>query len=257
METVLNFLADNYLWFMIGAGILLLALLGFIFDGRKKKKEEGNAQLPQGGQVNTVQNLNAQAMQQQAVQGQPVAPAQPVTGVPTAPAQPTLEGLDAQVPQANPTGEALTFGPVDASAPAEPAAEEEEKLVIEMPNGSLSEEVLESAPGIPQQPVEAAPQESAPLTIEQAVGVESSMPSQANQIPIQESGPSPVMAAPEMSMEPTMAAPEMPAAPAEPMPVSMTPEPAAPAPVAPAQPEPVAPAQPVAPQPVYQNTIQQ
>lgn len=250
MDTLLNFLADHYLWFMIGAGFLLLALIGFMADGRKKKKAENAAQLPQGGQVNTVQNLNAQAVQQQA------AVAQPATSVPQAPvAEPSLAGLDAQAPQTNSTGEALTFGPVDAASAETPAAEEEEKLVIEMPNGSLSEEVLESAPGVTQTPVEAAPQESAPLTIEQAVGVESSMPAQTNQIPIQESGPSPVMEAPDMGMEPAMAAaPEMPAAPAEPMPVSMTPEPAAPAPAAPVAPEPVAPAE---PQPVYQNTIQQ
>ena len=38
MDTVLNFLADHYLWFMIGAGFLLLALIGFIVDGKKKKK---------------------------------------------------------------------------------------------------------------------------------------------------------------------------------------------------------------------------
>lgn len=40
MEEVLSFLADNYKWFMIGAAVLLFALIGFIVDGRKKKKNE-------------------------------------------------------------------------------------------------------------------------------------------------------------------------------------------------------------------------
>ncbi len=37
MDSINNFLADNYLWFMIGAGVLLVALIGFIVDGKKKK----------------------------------------------------------------------------------------------------------------------------------------------------------------------------------------------------------------------------
>ena len=40
MDSILNFLADNYLIFIIVSGVLLLALIGFIVSGRKKKKGE-------------------------------------------------------------------------------------------------------------------------------------------------------------------------------------------------------------------------
>lgn len=237
MDNVLNFLADNYKWFMIGAGVLLLALIGFIVDGKRKKKDDSSntpASLPTNGQVNTVQNLNNQAVAQTpagpaqtnvAAPAQPVAVQAPVEG-------PSLDGLDAPASAPQQGGETLTFGPVEA-APAE-----EEKLVIEMPNGSLSEEVLESAPAVLTEAAPTVPE--APLTIEQAVGVESTTPAVGGQIPMQESGPAPVMEA----------------APAEPMPVSMTPE--APTPAAPAPaPEVAQPAPMPTPQEVYQNTIQQ
>lgn len=237
MDNVLNFLADNYKWFMIGAGVLLLALIGFIVDGKRKKKDDSSntpASLPTNGQVNTVQDLNNQAVAQTpagptqtnvAAPAQPVAVQAPVEG-------PSLDGLDAPASAPQQGGETLTFGPVEA-APAE-----EEKLVIEMPNGSLSEEVLESAPAVSTEAAPTVPE--APLTIEQAVGVEPTTPAVGGQIPMQESGPAPVMEA----------------APAEPMPVSMTPE--APTPAAPAPaPEVAQPAPMPTPQEVYQNTIQQ
>ena len=39
MDKLLNFLADNYVYFMIGAVILLFALIGFFVDGKRKKKK--------------------------------------------------------------------------------------------------------------------------------------------------------------------------------------------------------------------------
>lgn len=40
MESVMNFLAANYMWFFVAAGILCFALIGFIFDSKKKKNNE-------------------------------------------------------------------------------------------------------------------------------------------------------------------------------------------------------------------------
>lgn len=40
MESVMNFLADYYIWFFVGAVVLCFALIGFIIDARKKKKNE-------------------------------------------------------------------------------------------------------------------------------------------------------------------------------------------------------------------------
>ncbi len=42
MDKVLDFLANNYIYFLIAAGVLVLALIGFIFDSKKKNKEENN-----------------------------------------------------------------------------------------------------------------------------------------------------------------------------------------------------------------------
>lgn len=46
MENVLNFLADYYLYFMIGAVVLLFALIGFAVQGRKKKVVDENPMTP-------------------------------------------------------------------------------------------------------------------------------------------------------------------------------------------------------------------
>lgn len=40
MDSVMNFLADNYIWFFVASGVLLFALIGFIIDSKKKKKNE-------------------------------------------------------------------------------------------------------------------------------------------------------------------------------------------------------------------------
>lgn len=48
MDSILDFLANNYLWFMISGAVLLIALIGFVVDGKKKKKviESEEIQLP-------------------------------------------------------------------------------------------------------------------------------------------------------------------------------------------------------------------
>ncbi len=40
MESVMNFLADYYIWFFVVAGILCIALIGFIAESKKKQKNE-------------------------------------------------------------------------------------------------------------------------------------------------------------------------------------------------------------------------
>ena len=40
MESVMNFLAENYIWFFIAAGVLLFALIGFLIEGKSKNKSE-------------------------------------------------------------------------------------------------------------------------------------------------------------------------------------------------------------------------
>ena len=40
MESVMNFLAENYIWFFVAAGVLLFALIGFAIDSKRKSKSE-------------------------------------------------------------------------------------------------------------------------------------------------------------------------------------------------------------------------
>ena len=40
MDSVMNFLAENYIWFFIAAGVLLFALIGFLIEGKSKNKSE-------------------------------------------------------------------------------------------------------------------------------------------------------------------------------------------------------------------------
>ena len=40
MESVINFLADYYIWFFVAAGVLAFALIGFIIDSKRKKKND-------------------------------------------------------------------------------------------------------------------------------------------------------------------------------------------------------------------------
>jgi len=42
MESILDFLANNYLYFMIGGGVLLMALIGFLVSDKKKQAKEEN-----------------------------------------------------------------------------------------------------------------------------------------------------------------------------------------------------------------------
>lgn len=66
MEGILDFLENNYIWFLVAAVILLFALVGFIVDSkRKQKKMEGNfegtgntAPLANEVPVSPVENVN-------------------------------------------------------------------------------------------------------------------------------------------------------------------------------------------------------
>jgi len=40
MESVMNFLADYYIWFFVAALVLCFALIGFIIESKKKQKNE-------------------------------------------------------------------------------------------------------------------------------------------------------------------------------------------------------------------------
>ncbi len=278
MESIMNFLADNYKWFMIAAGVLLVALIGFLVMGKKKKgNESAPAPIPQNdfNQMGTMQQMQAQ-------------PQVPVT--PEVAQQPVTEA-----PQVSDT--IFTGAPVNNV--------EEEKLVIEAPGGSLNNnanldtlgvDAPSIVPETPEIPVVNATTADVPPVVKptpvaaptelvletptvepvaapvmETPAVESAVsPMPAVETPVMESAPvveptptvepmvatpTPVMEAPVMEsavvQEPLVAVPAM-----EEMPISMTPEAPAPAPTpAPAPMPTVATEAPAAP--VYQNTIQQ
>lgn len=59
MDKVLNFLADNYILLMVIGVVLLIALIGFVVDGKKKKKDEGTIDNSQNVTAeNNVNTLN-------------------------------------------------------------------------------------------------------------------------------------------------------------------------------------------------------
>lgn len=199
MDSILSFLADNYKYFMIAAVVLLFALIGFIVDGKKKKKNE---------EVVPVPNVDAQA---QAAQG--MAPMQPAQVQPATPA-PTVEqtavepGLVIEEPSLNnvePASQELNldasvqeeqgsiFGTPEMQAPAavettapDPATVEGPTLVIEDKEETPAPEM--AAPTL--EPVAPAPVETT--------------------APVAE----PVAEPTVQEVAPTMTAPEMPAAPA-------------------------------------------
>lgn len=60
MDTLLNFLADNFKWFMIGSGVLLIALIGFLVGGDKKKKKESEDALLNNAMQDAADNMETQ-----------------------------------------------------------------------------------------------------------------------------------------------------------------------------------------------------
>lgn len=56
MESVMNFLADYYIWFFVAAGVLCFALIGFIIESRKKQKNEFKGESIEESTTTNVEN---------------------------------------------------------------------------------------------------------------------------------------------------------------------------------------------------------
>lgn len=193
MEKILGFLADNYLWFMIGAGVLLLALIGFVVNGRKEKKNnDNNASLPgqdaQPAVVPTSNPLETQMPSQPVQNVQPDLSTQPTVNaeatVQTAEEKPTLifeepsfndgnsEAVSNALGDSSSMGEtpesldnAPTLGePISVDAPVEtptvetPVAEP----VVEPVTEPLSAEPIIETPSVSPEPI--APVANEPIT---------------------------------------------------------------------------------------------
>lgn len=203
-DTILNFLADNYLIFMIVAVILLFALIGFIVDGKKKKQKD----------VEAVPKVSVPPQPTPAVANPNVAPqAETITPAPTmaSASEPSLSGLEA-------TANDVT---INTSVPVTPVTP-----VPEQPN------------------VTPAQSEVVPESIFNTPAVETSAPvmTTPGQEPVQQAQPTLVIEEPTINVapqEPTTAMPATPTPEVAPAPmvgempfVSETPQtPVAPTPV--------------------------
>lgn len=73
MESVMNFLADNYIWFFVAAIILCFALIGFIIESKRKEKSEFK------GESITEENTTTNNVTDNTIPVAPVTPVDPVT----------------------------------------------------------------------------------------------------------------------------------------------------------------------------------
>lgn len=174
-DTILNFLADNYLIFMIVAVILLFALIGFIVDGKKKKQKD----------VEAVPKVSVPPQPTPAVANPNVAPqAETVTPAPTmaSASEPSLSGLEA-------TANDVT---INTSVPVTPVTP-----VPEQPN------------------VTPAQSEVVPESIFNTPAVETSAPvmTTPGQEPVQQAQPTLVIEEPTINVAPQESTTAMPATP--------------------------------------------
>ncbi len=251
-ETIMNFLADNYKWFMIGAGVLLLALIGFIVGGKKKKDS------PDTGIAMNQTDFNQMGTMQQATTTAQPAPQFIQNPAPVQQAAPVVAQTTPQEPVAPVQAAAPESDTIFTGAPTNTSEPEEEKLVIEAPTGTLNENINMDSIGSERGQEVLPPVTDAPAA-----------PAASNQM-VFETPPVEAPVAPAMeSVAPEMAAAPAPVMEAQPvmgsvaqeadLPISMEPE----APVMQTPPTPVvqevAPVQqaPVEAAPMYQNTIQQ
>lgn len=155
MESIFNFLADNYIYFMIAAGILAIALIGFLIDGKKKQKKEEIAGVPTMQAMNTQNTVQPTVAQTQTEQPN----AQVVNEAPVA--EPTLT-FDEPANQVEPESifnipeptNAPTIGePITMPATQEVVSEPVQEPIVEPVNiaqpvqtSQVNEPVIDSAP---------------------------------------------------------------------------------------------------------------
>lgn len=181
MESIFNFLADNYIYFMIAAGILAIALIGFLIDGKKKQKKEEIAGVPTMQAMNTQNTVQPTIAQTQTEQPN----AQVVNEAPVA--EPTLT-FDEPVNQVEPESifnipeptNAPTIGePITMPATQEVVSEPVQEPIVEPVNiaqpvqtSQVNEPVIDSAPvvDVPEvTPVQSI--EPEPITVPDVVEV--------------------------------------------------------------------------------------
>ncbi len=175
MDKLLNFLADNYVYFMIGAVILLFALIGFFVDGKRKKKKAMEAE---------TQNVGMQSVASQPTNEVPTNVNVEPNAFVNTPVQPQEEklvieepslnrttNLEEEINQINNQEPSLNFAtPTNESVPVQAPSEP----VIDVAPASNPESIFDApavvpAPSPVQEPIMAPAPEAvvAPTPIEQ------------------------------------------------------------------------------------------
>lgn len=126
MDSFLNFITDNYTYFLIAAGVLTLALIGLIVSGRNKKKKGDNVNVEETSvDINKAPDIPAEVPASSNVteEVKPVTP-QP-TPVNAAPATPSVsETIDLSKPiEAPATPEPTPTEPVNSQPIVQPTME--------------------------------------------------------------------------------------------------------------------------------------
>ena len=129
MEKFLEFLSNNYLYFLIAAGVLFFALIGFIVDLKKKNKAESEGQVEET--PTTVES--APIVEETVVPEVPnevlnEAPVESYNPAPPAPSMETpVESINYETPIAN---EPIADQTVNTSTFAQPLTEQQNEQVV-------------------------------------------------------------------------------------------------------------------------------
>ena len=148
MDSILDFLAENYLIFIIVSAVLLVALIGFIVMSKKKPEALAETPVPGGNPDGQTADTSVIPQPDQTVPETPEVPVTPETPVeatapvepvapvvPEAPVAPAQEITQPAPEQLTPAEQAMNEPTLiinDPSAPVEPAAPQ--PIVDNQPN---------------------------------------------------------------------------------------------------------------------------
>ena len=122
MEKILNFLSVNYIWFFVGAAVLIFALIGFLVQSKKRKKDSEfkGESVPESQPTNPVSEQPVQEPAMETVEiNEPVMPINDVpieepantekieflsniSDIPQAPTEPSIDEIE-PIHDMNPT----------------------------------------------------------------------------------------------------------------------------------------------------------
>lgn len=136
MDSFLDFLTDNYTYFLIAAGVLLLALIGLIVSGRNKKKKEENVNFEETPVDNTITANEPTAVSENQAEAPTLSATPEPTPAPTQEQASAPETITLETPTEAPkpvepvqTTSSMDFNNNVSAPPAGPAQAPDEPIV--------------------------------------------------------------------------------------------------------------------------------